>query len=1108
MRLRRSGRGAVAAWQIALLAAVLVLGAFCPAAALGAGPSVVTGGATAITGSHADLASTVTTNGNNTYCYFAVSGEGQASPSTSTPEPCAGGAFTQTVLLDGVGHYSYRALACVATNTGNDPCPAGVAALGEFKSFDAPGPTISITKVTPSATSATVSGSENPKGNFGLFTTADYSEDASFATFQTVQISNAPASGSTSTSTISATLPNLAPATTYHVRLHAFVEHGHPQDFYTETVTFRTGRYTQTLPATNVGTGGATLNGEVNAGGVSGFTYRFYYGTDAAAVDAGTSARTPDATAPATDDTLPVAVPVTGLTGNTTYHVRMEGRYTDPATSQVVTVKGDRLSFVTLAGTCPAGQVKLTNAVVPGTKLHATGCFDGTGSLAAAGPYVGHGTVVLSGLTITPAASTGTVTIDVAKRTVKTNGNAAVALGIVLLHRLDQGPVAWTFAASTSAFDIGKVNLTGRALGFPLGGALTATPEDDGGVTLKVGAFGLPSLLGDVTGIGTLTADAKGAPTSGEVSVGGAEIGPLLMPSLSLTWGGGTSWEAAADIRIPLLEQGVGATVKVTDNKLVALSVYYAAVPIPLGASGVQVDYLAASADFEPPGFEFSGSIGGVAGPEVAGISVLRLDNTFAAAVKRRAIIPSGLGDLGLPAGTDLGVLPFAFSIGGDFKLFSVIPIGGAHVYYWGVPKHPLVAAQGKAGLDLHTGDCGKLGGSAFQVKFTSQIGLAVAKDNFNLAASGSGKVRAICITLVEAGAKLRVSTVGLGMCGYINTAFGNIDGGVGAKWPKPLTASSLTKAFKPFTGCDLSAYTSNLTLNLRASASGAAPPSVVRLAGHSPSAVIRIAGRGGAPLVTVRAPDGRVATTTKGQGTVDRQNGIVVLPDDRPGQNVTYVQFARPKPGRYRIRTQPGSPTVTAISSAHQLAPARVHARVTGHGARRVLKWRSTGTAGQQLVFRELGAGGDHRILRTRRARGRVRFRPALGAKGRRRIVVDVLNHGFTRTVHTVARFRTRAPRRPGLGTVHARRSGTRVKVSWARRGGPVDHYEVRAVLGDGRKLLLRAPGRTAVLRGVAKRVGARISVTGVNALGTRGKVVSVLLKPGAAKARGGAAS
>ncbi len=1063
--------------------------------------SVSNGTATNITGSRATLSSQVVLDGNVDRCYFQVRKGGSNFPSTSTPVPCSTGTFTQDVGLDSAGSYTFKGLVCESRGQGNT-CPFGPSAVASGETpFKAPGPTSRMAAATKvSGTGATVSVTVDTRGNPSVRTMFQYSLDPTFQTFQETPARGQLDSNSPPT-VVTDNLVNLDPGTTYYVRARVFVEAASPQDWYSDnSISFRTGRYAQTLPATAIAATTATLNGELNAGDVT-LSYRWYYGSDASAVAAGTSPSTPAATAAPGETTTPVSASVAGLTPGTTYSARLVATYTDPANSQARTISGAIVTFGTQTTVCPAGQTKLERTPLPQTPFVATGCFDGAGG-SPTGPYVGHGTVLINGLTFTPNASSGTLRIDPGARQLTTSMPTGIAIGVTRIRVAGATPYAASWSAGDGAFQVGGLDLGSKLLGFPLGGSLTATPlPTTGGARIVVTAITLPNQLGGSTAEATVVIDSAGKTLSGQATLGGAEIGPILLPSVSLSWKSDRVWTAKVDARIPLLEQGIGAEITIVDNRLTAFKLAFASpVGVPLGSTGITLDYLSAGADFAPPGFKFTGELGGAAGPSIGKFSLLRLDTIFDAAVARRATVPGGLDEIGLPEGQDLGVVPFAFHVGGTFKLLNVIPVGSANFYYWGTGRSPLVALKGSVGLDLKTGSCA---GSdpAFQLKVGGGLGVAFNATQFNLAADVQAKLRVLCFTLIDAGAKFVASTKGIAVCGYLQLGRAKVATGVGAKWPSgDLTTSALLKNVQILTACDLSPYTTQLKVGdaRAASRTGASAHVVasggdkrVRIAGGTRSVVLRITGRGGAPRVVVIGPGGRTVRADA-PSRIDKANGTLALVDDRDDRHETFVQFAVPRAGIYRIRMLPGSPAIARVSTARQLAPAAVRATVSGKGAARTLRWNATGVAGQQLVFRERGPGGDRVILRTTKTRGTVRFRPSLGAAGRRTIVLDVFNQGYARTTLRAARFSVAAPARPSkVARLRLIRKGSTAIVTWRARGGAVDHYEVRAILGDGRRLVRALKGRKLTIAGVG---GVKITLTvrGQNALGVRGPVVT----------------
>ncbi len=77
--------------------------------------------------------------------------------------------------------------------------------------------------------------------------------------------------------------------------------------------------------------------------------------------------------------------------------------------------------------------------------------------------------------------------------------------------------------------------------------------------------------------------------------------------------------------------------------------------------------------------------------------------------------------------------------------------------------------------------------------------------------------------------------------------------------------------------------------------------------------------------------------------------------------------------------------------------------------GKRRELTWWVLRQAGQRVTFEERGPAGARVLASTRGGTGSVRFRPAKGPAGLRRIVARVELNGVLNEERSVARFRVR---------------------------------------------------------------------------------------------------
>jgi hypothetical protein len=189
----------------------------------------------------------------------------------------------------------------------------------------------------------------------------------------------------------------------------------------------------------------------------------------------------------------------------------------------------------------------------------------------------------------------------------------------------------------------------------------------------------------------------------------------------------------------------------------------------------------------------------------------------------------------------------------------------------------------------------------------------------------------------------------------------------------------------------------------------GAAAIAVIDVRPGQRVAVFAAVGTTTAPRVTLVGPRGERVTADPA-GFADDRFRVAIDPDAR----TAYFAVAQPSPGRWRLQLEPGSAPVSAFRTAVPRAPVRIRARVrsAGDGARR-LSYRATGLANGRVRFVEVGPD-IRRVLRTTdRARGSVRFRPAPGPAGRRRVVAVVVRDGAPEPARVVARFR--APRAGG---------------------------------------------------------------------------------------------
>jgi len=354
----------------AAVALVLLLaGAVAATIALAAGPpQVTTGAASAVTASSATVGGTVNPAGSST-SYAVEYGPTTAYGTTTASREAGSGTSDVAVSVDLTGlsasteyHYRLRATNADGTTVGADrtfttgaPAPARPSATT--------GGASSLT-----ATTARVSATINPQGS-PTSVVFDYGTTSAYGS------TTAPldAGADSASRTISTTLRGLTARTQYHYRVRASNAGG-------ETVGADRTFTTTPPPAPGLSTGSisgltptsAVLNGRIdpNARPTSayveyGTTTRFGKRTAATSVGAG-------------DGFVAVALPITGLSANTTYHARLV------AVSDAGTTRGSRKTFTTPRFPAVASFGIAPNPIRYGSSTQVVGAVGGTGSAGAA----------------------------------------------------------------------------------------------------------------------------------------------------------------------------------------------------------------------------------------------------------------------------------------------------------------------------------------------------------------------------------------------------------------------------------------------------------------------------------------------------------------------------------------------------------------------------------------------------------------------------------------------------------------------------------------------------------------------------------------------------
>ena len=215
-------------------------------------------------------------------------------------------------------------------------------------------------------------------------------------------------------------------------------------------------------------------------------------------------------------------------------------------------------------------------------------------------------------------------------------------------------------------------------------------------------------------------------------------------------------------------------------------------------------------------------------------------------------------------------------------------------------------------------------------------------------------------------------------------------------------------------------------------------------------------------------------------------------------GDGTTFVLVNKPSAGLWRL-SDDGTVAVTRIRVARGLPKPSVTASVTGHGRSRVLSWKLRPIHGQRVTFAEVGKDVRNAIASTTAKNGSVRFKLADGPGGRRQIVALVEQNRTPRATLTVASFRAPGPKKPGRPrSLHVKRRRSRLIVSW-RPNPPGFRHAVYLVLSNKRRIVQIVPARrhSFTLKGVSKRVGAKVLVVGLTAGNGKGPAARAAIKP-----------
>jgi hypothetical protein len=665
------------------------------------------------------------------------------------------------------------------------------------------------------------------------------------------------------------------------------------------------------------------------------------------------------------------------------------------------------------------------------------------------GAVTAKGSVSVNGLQLAGAS----ITFDAKARTVKSSGPVTFSIGDTKLFKF---PIDWKLPAGNSftlpGLDIGS--LGGKLQGFPVTGSADVQLVR-GGVQIPL-HVGLPKVFGGISGDVTLRADNLSGIHIRDIHVKAdlGAIGPLKVSNIEFTynpddhkWAGDATLTLPPNPPGPVLSAGIGFSDG--DFDYLRSELTFPGEGIPLDTfNAVHLTKIRFSLAVNPD-LKLSGGVTISAGPKFGEVRVAEINGDFT------FTFPDGR--------------PATLRADGTLNLLN-IPVARAYLQY---RTDGLITFGGSVDLDVF---------DIIQVHGAID-GWIMPPKTFSV----YGKARVCVGDLGCAGGEVGVSSKGFAGCVEIAGA----DVGVGYEWgPSILWAPSwLADLDIMFHGCSVGDY---LVSASSAQATGARKVSVPD---GLPFAVFRLTGATAPPHVTLVSPSGQRIDVPADRPSESKTLGIVHV----PSKKLTLVVVHKPAGGSWQVEPAADSSPLAAAGVAEGLPAPSVHAKVSGKGRTRVLEYRLKAVSGQRVRFEERRNGQAGASLGyAKGTKGRIRFAPASGPKGKRSIVALVESYGTPRAQLTVASYTAPPPARPakpkGLKVV---RKGTRLTVSWKRVVG-ASRYRVVVKLTDGRSLLFLPSGKrtSATVPNVGKRLSASVSVRTERADGTAGATATFRLR------------
>jgi len=661
--------------------------------------------------------------------------------------------------------------------------------------------------------------------------------------------------------------------------------------------------------------------------------------------------------------------------------------------------------------------------------------------------YAFNQTVNVNGLALKPQEGNTFIVIDKAKRTISSNGKEYEVTPIDHPNlTLYEGTIDWDLGGSGDA----PKQVTDVPTRLVQGGeenpvidiflffrveritvSLTRAGKAEVRPALKLGFWPF-TYFGTTTVTTGFTTDNDGGSNFDALAIKLAKVTALgiELKDVSLAYGPNNTWGGGATVVLKFSKPyEVSAAFGLREGSFDYLRGAVSGLNVAVGP-GVFLQRIGFGVTRDP--LKLEGTARFSAGPQLFGVQLVSVDGVF------RAVLDD----------------PWVVELTGVAKLVNRFNLANAFIRY---SSTGLFELGGDLDWDL---EVASINGHVF--------GFVDGLD----AASLEGSVRG-CVSIPWApdpcaGGKVIASSIGVAACLEVLYA----EAGIGYFWGGD---------FDLFWGsCDLGRWRPAQT-----AAAHSAGTRGYRLEKGLRSAAFAVEGQGAAPNVTLTGPKGEKVSVSSSAPTA-KTGGLFAI---QAGNNTTYIVAKKPSPGLWTLTDDEAVP-ITRIRQAVGLPKPSAHADVTGRGYRRTLTWKLRPIDGQRIRFVEVGRGVHSVIATTRSRRGHVRFRPADGRAGKRRIVALVEQDGVPRDTIKAGSYRAPAAPRP-VRPKHVRlsRHGSRVRVSW-RAPRPGFRHAVHLSIDDGRQFvrIARAGSRSIRVGGVDPGYGVTAKVMGMTRGNGRG--------------------